>query len=110
VRKIAVPVVAFYLFRLMAAYRSYWERQPNTYLLPLSVAINAEIAVKVEAMALYRSQFQEFFVSREDCRATLMGYSEAIQASGGALERYWLSNPAAARLGTLPRAREKHSQ
>jgi LmbE family N-acetylglucosaminyl deacetylase len=89
VRKVAVPVVAFYLFRLMAGYRSRWGRRPTATLIPRVISINEEIKIKVDAMSLYRSQFQEFFASSEDSMATLKWYSRSIQDAGGAVERYW---------------------
>jgi hypothetical protein len=40
-------------------------------------------------MALYRSQFGEFFSSRQDCIDTLSAYARAMGGPETALERYW---------------------
>lgn len=90
VRRSAVPVVSFYLYHLMARYRRLAAQAPG-------IAWNARIreldpgalARKIEAMALYRSQFREFFSDREDCRHSLASYASSIRSGGPALERYW---------------------
>lgn len=93
VRKSAIPVVSFYLHRLMALHRSLAVGSLKRQLEPLVMSIDEEFDMKVHAMALYRSQFREFFSSREDCIATLLGYAQSIQGDGaGQVERYWVKN------------------
>lgn len=90
VRQFAVPVVSVYLYRLMALHRNLADPTATRHLEPLVMPIAGQFASKVDAMALYRSQFQEFFSSREDCIATLMTYANCIQDGDGPVERFWL--------------------
>lgn len=90
VRKFAVPVVSVYLYRLMALHRKRAEAAPKLRLEPLVMPTAARFGRKVDAMALYGSQFAEFFSSREDCVATLNGYARRITGGVGVVERYWL--------------------
>lgn len=89
IRQFAVPAVIFYLYRLMALHRNQASATPKRRLQPLVMPIAGQFERKVEAMALYRSQFKEFFSSREDCIATLMGYASRSQGGVGPVERYW---------------------
>jgi len=89
VRKFAVPVVSFYLYRLMAVHRTQPSPPAKRRMEPLVMSIDEEFDSKVEAMSLYRSQFREFFVDREDCVSTLTGYGKSIQRGAGRVERYW---------------------
>lgn len=91
VRQFAVPVVSAYLYRLMALHQSHADVSHKRHLEPLVMPIGGRFGTKVDAMALYRSQFREFFSSRDDCVATLMGY--ACRAYGGEepAERYWVA-------------------
>ena len=91
VRKLAVPVVSFYLHGLMALHRKLAsaaaaKRRLGTLVVP----IDDQFERKVDAMALYRSQFKEFFSDRGDCVATLMAYANRTQAGGLPVERYWV--------------------
>lgn len=92
VRQFAVPVVSVYLYRLMALHRKA-SAVPQRLLAPRVMPIAAQFDRKVEAMALYRSQFREFFFGQEDCRATLMTYANRIQEGAGPVERFWLPQP-----------------
>lgn len=90
VRKFAVPVVGFYLYRLMALHRGGLPQRPMKRSLSSQlVSIEEQFDAKVEAMALYRSQFREFFSDRDDCVATLLGYGRSIEPGTGRVERYW---------------------
>jgi LmbE family N-acetylglucosaminyl deacetylase len=89
VRKSAIPAVSFYLYRLMALHRRHAGQAPDRKLEPIIMPIAAHFERKVEAMALYRSQFREFFSSRDDCITMLSAYAERIRPHGGPLERYW---------------------
>lgn len=90
VRQFAVPVVSAYLYRLMALHRKQASAVPQRRLTPRVMPIAAQFDRKVEAMALYRSQFREFFFGQEDCRGTLMTYANRIQEGAGPVERFWL--------------------
>ena len=90
VRKFAVPGVSFYLLRLMARHRRDAQTTPRRAMQPVLRPITDHFERKVDAMALYRSQFGEFFSSRQDCVDTLSAYGQAIGASESQVERYWV--------------------
>jgi len=89
VRKFAVPTVSFYLFRLMAQHRHQAIRAVKRRLQSKVVPITDEFERKVDAMGLYRSQFGEFFASRQDCCTTLKTYGCAMGEPTGMVERFW---------------------
>lgn len=90
VRRSAVPVVSYYLHRLMALHRRQAAQAPRVAWKAQTRELDEEaLARKMDAMALYRSQFKEFFSDREDCRRSLEGYATAIRPGGPAIERYW---------------------
>lgn len=88
VRQFAVPVVSIYLYRLMALYRKRTNVPSKHRLVPVVVPIEAQFERKVAAMALYQSQFREFFSGREDCKVSLAEYARR-QGEAGPVERYW---------------------
>lgn len=92
VRKFAVPVVSFYLYQLMALHRSQTAVAPQRRLRSSATSISGKFNLKVDAMAVYQSQFKEFFSSREDCVATLSGYSARRHGKSALFERYWLES------------------
>ena len=89
VRKFAVPVVGFYLFRQMALHRRIGRRAAKRQLVQLVTPIAANVPLKVDAMALYGSQFREFFSSKEDCLKTQITYTNRALGGVGPIERYW---------------------
>jgi LmbE family N-acetylglucosaminyl deacetylase len=89
-RHAAVPVVSAYLYRLMAMHRRLASASRKRRLEPRFRFIGEEWERKVDAMALYASQFREFYSSREDCMATLLGYSNRQQPGAGPTERFWV--------------------
>lgn len=90
VRRSAVPVVAYYLHRLMALHRRLARGAPaRAWTSRIRELDEAALTHKIEAMALYRSQFREFFSDREDCRHSLTDYASRIQPGVQAAERYW---------------------
>ena len=92
VRMFAVPVVSYYLSRLMARHRKLIAAAPPTRRLQsVVIPIAEQIDGKVRAMVLYHSQFIEFFSSREDCVTTLMAYASRASLGVGPLERYWIA-------------------
>jgi LmbE family N-acetylglucosaminyl deacetylase len=88
VRQCAVPVVGYYLFLLMAHHRKTAPATAKRSLQPVLVPITDQLERKVDAMALYRSQFGEFFSSRQDCIDTLAAYAKGMGET--AVERYWV--------------------
>jgi LmbE family N-acetylglucosaminyl deacetylase len=90
VRKFAVPGVSYYLLRLMARHRQDAPAEPKRAFCPVLVSIADHFERKVDAMALYRSQFGEFFSSRQDCVDTLSTYAQAMGNSETRVERYWV--------------------
>ena len=93
VRKIAVPVVSFYLHRLMAFHRKVSTSSQKKTLMPVIVPISLQLDRKVDAMTLYPSQFDEFFLSRQDCVKTLSSYAQNAQgreAKAEVSERFWV--------------------
>lgn len=88
-RQVAVPVVSFYLFRLMSDHRSVARTATKCDLEPVLEPIVDQFERKVDAMSLYRSQFDEFFSSRQNCVANLATYARAISQATEPLERYW---------------------
>lgn len=89
VRQGAAPVVSYYLWRLMARHRQTAPVMPERALQSVTIPIAEHFECKVDAMALYRSQFGEFFSSRQDCIDTLSAYARAMGGPKNALERYW---------------------
>lgn len=90
VRRCAVPVVGIYLFRLMAYHRRLAAASsPRFGLQARVVSLDTGFARKREAMALYTSQFREFFTGTDDCTAAYAAYSSRITARDGQVERYW---------------------
>jgi len=94
VRWLAVPVVAWYLRGLM---RAHWPEGSRAtggrWRVEHSVAW-VDLEMKVDAMALYRSQFREFFVDRHDCLMQLRAHASSQGVAGGAAERLWRLDPA----------------
>jgi LmbE family N-acetylglucosaminyl deacetylase len=89
-RQLAIPVVGFYLHRLMALHRKQADGAlGKRRLVAREFQIGDQFEQKVEAMALYSSQFREFFTDLEDCIATLNHYSEGHRSGAGPVERYW---------------------
>ena len=90
VRKSAVPVVSVYLYRLMALHRRLARSCPPSRVLHPSVRPVGDVyAAKLVAMALYQSQFQEFFSDMEDCKSLYQGYARRMRHQGEPVERYW---------------------
>ncbi len=89
VRKFAVPVVSYYLHRLMVLHRRRTDGPSAWRLSPLIVPLGSEFTLKVQAMMLYQSQFREFFSSQEDCVSTLSAYAASIGLEAKQVERYW---------------------
>lgn len=89
-RKVAVPAIGFYLYQLMGQHRRQTASGRKMDLLAKSVSLDqTDLARKVAVMALYCSQFKEFFVSRHDCLATLASYCRRSRQDGVGAERYW---------------------
>jgi LmbE family N-acetylglucosaminyl deacetylase len=88
IRKLAVPSVSYYLWRLMWHHCRSDASTNQPGLCPVIVAISDQFECKVDAMVLYSSQFGEFFTSRPDCIASSMSYVRALGESAAA-ERYW---------------------
>ncbi|WP_180128309.1 PIG-L deacetylase family protein [Rhodoferax sp. BLA1] len=93
VRKSALPVVSYYLWRLMSTHRRKAATAPKRLLHPCVIPIDDYLQQKVDAMLLYNSQFKEFFSSRQDGVNTLSAYAKTISHSKTALERYWTPTP-----------------
>ena len=90
-RKLAVPATSIYLYRLMDQHRSRATAAIKRAFVATSVSFGqTDLDHKVDAMALYGSQFKEFFESREDCVATLGSYCRRSRQRGISAERYWL--------------------
>ncbi len=89
VRQGAVPAVSYYLYRLMARHRNEARTASKRSLQAQWIPIGEHLDRKVDAMALYRSQFGEFFASREDCMSTLTRYGHSIGQNTSVAERYW---------------------
>ena len=90
-RKLAVPATSIYLYRLMGQHRSRAAAASKRAFVATSVSLGqTDLDHKVDAMALYGSQFKEFFESREDCVATLGSYCRRSRQRGISAERYWL--------------------
>lgn len=95
-QKVAVPVVAAYLYRLMATHQraqaSVSVQAWSAELLP----ITEQFSRKVAAMQCYASQFKEFFLDRADCSAQLQAYAASFAPAGTVAERYWQLLPVTA--------------
>lgn len=95
VRVFAIPVVSFYLHRLMERHRKVSAYSQKNSLRPISLPISQQFDRKVEAMALYTSQFNEFFSSRKDCEDTLRAYTErmcGVVPTPQIVERFWVKS------------------
>ncbi len=93
VRVFAVPVVSFYLLRLMVLHRKVSANIQKLNLNPVSLPISHQFDRKVDAMALYTSQFKEFFLSRQDCVKTLAAYAQKMYGGNPKskkVERFWV--------------------
>lgn len=88
-RQVAVPAVGFYLFCLMSEHRSVARTATKSDLEPVLEPIADKFERKVDAMSLYRSQFGEFFSSRQNCASTLAAYAREISQATEPMERYW---------------------
>ena len=89
-RVCAVPVVSFYFFRLISFHRKQSMITSKRHFVPHHVPLSSDtLNRKVDAMMLYKSQFKEFFSSREECVRMLTEYAHRIDTTGGACERYW---------------------
>lgn len=96
VRWFAVPVVSYYLFRLMALHRRLAAASPRPRRLqPVVHPLEGVFARKLLAMALYRSQFREFFADNRDCEKLYMAYAARMRLRDGPIERYWKLEPTA---------------
>jgi LmbE family N-acetylglucosaminyl deacetylase len=71
VRFFATPVVGFYFYRLIGLQKKTILPETRRKLKPFTINIAKNFNRKITAMALYRSQFKEFFSSEEDCAKTL---------------------------------------
>lgn len=92
VRQFAVPVVSVYFYRLMALHRLQAPvAVERRRLEPLVIPMKEQLELKVHAMSLYRSQFDEFFFDRNDCVAILETYAGRIVGEAKLVERYWVT-------------------
>lgn len=92
VRQLAIPVVGFYLHRLIALHREQSiAALDKRRLASLVIQIEDHFKQKIDAMALYRSQFKEFFSDRENCVDMLEKYSDGHRVGRGMVERYWVN-------------------
>ncbi len=89
VRQSAIPVVSFYLYRLMALHRHCAKQRPNRQWIPVVMPLGSHFDRKLAAMTLYRSQFREFFSDEADCKASLFDYAARMSERAGPVERYW---------------------
>ena len=53
------------------------------------IQVEAELATKIEACQLYKSQFSEFYLDRSDCESRLRQYAGQIAGGSRYCERYW---------------------
>jgi LmbE family N-acetylglucosaminyl deacetylase len=88
----AVPVVSLYLNRLLAFHRRQAKISHKISLQAQIKLIDQQFEKKVEAMALYRTQFQEFFFSKESCAESLQDYAAQMQCGVNKVERFWRSS------------------
>jgi LmbE family N-acetylglucosaminyl deacetylase len=91
VKWFAVPVVSIYLFRLMAIHRRLAIEVEKRRMEPVEMSIPNDFAAKVAVMALYKSQFTEFFASDKECAETLQHYARRRQGENGCIERFWVT-------------------
>ncbi len=94
VRWSALPVVGIYLYRLIALHRRLAATASPSRHLDAQVSVLDEVfARKTQAMALYASQFREFFADAADCERLYTAYAAGIGFAGGPVERYWTIRP-----------------
>jgi len=94
VRQSAIPVVSVYLYRLMALHRRLAAAPTKPWALQPQVRSVEEVFPrKLEAMALYRSQFREFFADLADCEQLYTSYAAQMPRQYGPVERYWKLAP-----------------
>jgi hypothetical protein len=90
VRWSAVPVVSVYLYRLMAQHRHLAACSPQRWMLkPMTHALGDAFPRKLQAMALYSSQFREFFTDALNCETLFKSYADQMEHQGIQVERYW---------------------
>jgi len=88
-RQVAIPAVGFYLWRLMARYRQMGSAIRARTLRPVLISVTENFDQKIVAMMRYRSQYGEFFSSRQDGSATLSSYCRSMGRADSVVERYW---------------------
>lgn len=91
VKSFAIPVVSFYLFRLIAIHRNLAIGAEKRRMEPIEMPHANDFAAKVAVMALYKSQFTEFFASNKDCVEMLQHYAMSRQGENGSIERFWVT-------------------
>lgn len=84
-RWLALPVVSWYLYRLIALH----QKQKKYHKLTSMIISVKDFSKKIESMMLYKSQFQEFFLDCTDCRKIYASYANKVGASSKFIERYW---------------------
>ncbi len=85
----AVPTVSIYLYRLFSFHRRQAKFAKKLRLQPQIHLIDQQFEQKVEGMALYQTQFREFFFSKDSCAATLMAYANRMNCGSDKAERFW---------------------
>lgn len=53
------------------------------------IEVKAQLASKIEACQLYKSQFSEFYLDQSDCESRLREYARQITGESTYYERYW---------------------
>lgn len=53
------------------------------------IDVEAELASKIQACQLYKSQFGEFYLDRSDCESRLREYARQVGSGNTYFERYW---------------------
>ncbi len=88
-RMAATPVVGVYLYRLMALHAHAPAGPAAGRWQPELERIDDRLDLKLDAMMLYRSQFREFFLGRDDGAMMLRRYAARLAGSGVVAERVW---------------------
>lgn len=86
---LACVVVSIYLFKLMIRHRFFQKSLKNICLKAYLNDITDYSKLKIDAISLYKSQFREFFINRNDCESLYKDYSYRISGSSGLQERFW---------------------
>ena len=80
-------VVTYWFWHLLRRQRHTKARAQK--FAPQIIEVNSQLAAKIQASQLYRSQFGEFYLDHADCESRLREYARQTTGESAYYERYW---------------------